>query len=149
MEEALKYIKEKKEKAGSSYKASESPQPPVKALPSETKPRLAREFDEFVNHIELKSSSTTTMKILDGIEEIKDILSNQESNYGTRYNRVEEEKSPDRGKAVIYINDPTAPFSEVVGKMEDILSHLESVEIVTLRNTANPTGDVYDEELSD
>ena len=134
-DEIREYIKRKKEE---SKKIREETH---KIIPKEnsTTEKPDKEFDDFINHIQLESNTTTTRKILQGIEDIKKILMNE--------NKICKEKIASNDKeALIYMNDSSFPFGDTMIGKGDVMEYLRNYNEITIRNTCSKTDDLYDED---
>jgi hypothetical protein len=123
-DEIREYIKKKKEESKQIKEETQKITP--KEVPVVERPD--KEFDDFINHIQLESNTTTSRKILDGIEEIKRILVSE--------NRNSKEKITLNNKEVlIYMNDPDFPFGDTVIGKRYVMEYLKNYEEITIRNT--------------
>jgi len=98
-----------------------------------------KEFDDFVNHIQLESNTTTSRKILSGIEDIKKILIS--GNKGNADKVVSSDK-----EAFIYINNSKFPFGDIMIGKGDVAEYLESCNEITIRNIYSMVDNLYNED---
>jgi hypothetical protein len=134
-DEIREYIKRKKEESKKIKEETHKIIP--KENPITEKPD--KEFDDFINHIQLESNTTTTKKILQGIEDIKKILMNEDKTYKEKITSNDKE-------ALIYMNDPSFPFGDTMIGKGDVMEYLRNYNEITIRNTCSKIDDIYDED---
>jgi hypothetical protein len=134
-DEIKEYIRRKKEE---SKKMEEETHKIITKESSGTE-KPDKEFDDFVNHIQLESNTTTSRRILDGIDDIKKILMNE--------NKIGKDKIiPNNKEALIYINDPSFPFGDIMIGRGDVMEYLKNSDEITIRNTYSKGDNLYDED---
>ncbi|KAJ1654859.1 hypothetical protein IWQ61_005284, partial [Dispira simplex] len=74
MEDLQSYIQKKKQLAGDEYRSAANASSVSYCRPVSRK-TTNKEFEDFINHAQLESSQTNMMQILDGIKDIKAMLS--------------------------------------------------------------------------